>query len=324
MLRKHGLAGRWCYVAADGTYHGMDRAEVERVFARADLFIDRGLHETWDAESAGVAVRVLLDPDPGLRQVNMERARRNGAPVPQYDAYYTYGRHIGTERSTAPTVGLAWHHVFHPVDTRLHQPHSLLPDRPFTTVMNWRSLPPVEIDGARYGMKDVEFDKFLGLPRLVDVPCEVAVEGHDVPFEMLRDAGWSVVPAIATTSSMAAYNDYIDGSRGEFSVAKEVYVGLNAGWFSDRSATYLARGRPVVVQDNGLEGVLPLGEGLFAVRDADAAADAIRAITAEPERHAKAARRIAREFLDTDVVLGRFLDELGIASRPRRAATPAR
>ncbi|MCZ7525869.1 MAG: glycosyltransferase [Acidimicrobiia bacterium] len=321
LLRRHGLGGRWCYVSADGAYHGMERSQVEEVFARTDVFLDRGLHQTWDEESARVPVRVLLDPDPGFRQVKLENARRRGEPMPDYDAYYTYGRHIGSARSPAPTAGLPWRHVFHPVDTRLHRRTPMPRHGPFTTVMNWQSLPPVELDGTRYGMKDVEFAKFSHLPRLVDVPCEVAVEGHDVPVEQLLRDGWSVVSALETTRSFGSYADYVDASMGEFSVAKEVYSGLEVGWFSDRSAVYLARGRPVVVQDNGLDGVLPLGEGLFSVRDADEAAAAIAAIRAAPDRHAAAARRIAEEHLDTSVVLGRFLAELGV---PAPVGVPGR
>jgi hypothetical protein len=319
LLRRHGLAGRWCYVSADGIYHGMDRRSVEAVFERADVFIDRGLHGTWDDEAAAVPVRVLLDPDPGFRQIKMEKDRRRGAPPPPYDAFYTYGFHVGTKRSAAPTAGLPWRHVFHPVDVRLHRPSPPPRDGAFTTVMNWKSLPPVEIDGARYGMKDVEFPRFEHLPSLVDVPMEVAVEGHDVPQDRLERAGWSVVSALEATRSVETFSRYIDRSLGEFSVAKEVYRGLGVGWFSDRSAAYLARGRPVIIQDNGLAGVLPLGEGLFAVHDAEEAAEAIAAVAAEPERHSRAARRIAVEHLDTDVVLGRFLDELGVSGEGLRS-----
>jgi hypothetical protein len=318
LLRQHRLDDAWCYVSADGRYHGMDRATVESIFARADVFIDRGLHGTWDEESAGVPVRVLLDPDPGYRQVQMENACRRGERVPRYDRYYTYGQNIGTPLSPAPTAGLTWGRVFHPVDTRLYQPAPPSSDGPFSTVMNWQSLPPVVFDGARYGMKDIEFPKFEQLPQLVDVPLEVAVEGHDVPVDRLERSHWSVVSALDVTSSLETYTGYIRRSRAEFSVAKEVYVKMNVGWFADRSAAYLAHGRPVVVQDNGLEGHLPLGEGLFSVATLEEAAAALQAVVRHPQRHAAAARRIAEEHLDTSVVLGRFLEELGIERQGRR------
>jgi hypothetical protein len=314
LLDAHGLGGRWCYVAADGGYHGMTREEVDDVFDRADLFIDRGLHQTWDEEADGVAVRVLLDPDPGLRQVRLDHARAKGRALPAYDAYYTYGHNIGTPRSHAPTAGLTWRHVFHPIDTALYRPHRPVTSGRCTTIMNWHALDHVVHDGEVYGMKDVQFPRYEGLPRLVEVPMEVAVEGPRIPRQRLTDAGWHVVSALDVTATYESYLTYITSSLAEFSVVKDVYHRFNVGWFSDRSAAYLAHGRPVVVQDNGIADHLPVGEGLFEVADQDQAADAIARIAREPERHAQAARCIAEEHLDARVVLKRFLGELGVGS----------
>jgi hypothetical protein len=323
LLDRHGLAGRWCYVAADGTYHGLSRDEVERVCAGADLYIDRGAHHTWDDETSDVPVRVLLDPDPGHRQLTMERARQRGADEPPYDAYYTYGHNIGTPRSPAPTAGRAWRHVFHPVDTSLYRRQPLPDGGAFTTVMNWRSLPNAVFDGRTYGMKDVEFARFERLPTTIDVPLEVAVEGRHVPATRLLAQGWRVTSALEVTRSLESFRRYVTASLGEFSVVKEVYAGLNVGWFSDRSAAYLAHGRPVVVQANGIRDHLPVGEGLFEVADVAEAADAITRIARDPERHAAAARRLAEDHLDTSVVLGRFLSALGIPSAPPTASAGA-
>jgi hypothetical protein len=312
LLAGHGLAGRWCYVDATGTYHGLSRPVVEAVFARCDVFIDRGMHQTWEDEAAQVPIRVLLDPDPGVRQVALDRVRACGKPLPVYDGYYTYGGNIGTSRSQAPTAGLPWQHVFHPVDTSRCVAHPPAVGGACTTVMNWQSLDHVVHDGAVYGMKDRRFPHFEHLPRLVDVPMEVAVHGRGVPVSRLEAAGWRVVSALDVTASHRTYLEYITGSLAEFSVVKDVYCRMNVGWFSDRSAAYLAHGRPVVVESNGISDHLPVGEGLFEVADVDEAAEAIGRIAREPARHGAAARRIAEDHLDTDVVLGRFLDQLGV------------
>jgi hypothetical protein len=194
----------------------------------------------------------------------------------------------------------------------------------FTTVMNWRSLPSAALDGVSYGMKDVEFAKFEALPAMVDVPLELAVEGRGVPAARLQAHGWRLTAALEATRSLESFRDYVTASLGEFSVVKEVYAGLNVGWFSDRSAAYLAHGRPVVVQANGISGHLPVGEGLFEVADVAEAADAIARIAREPERHAAAARRLAERHLDTSVVLSRFLAELGIPFAQSPAPAGAR
>jgi hypothetical protein len=319
LLDRHGLRGKWCYVSADGTYHGMSRAQVESVAARADLFVDRGLHRSWDDETADVPVRVLLDPDPGFRQVMLANAVADGRPLPVYDAYFTYGHNIGTARSTAPTAGVRWGHVFHPVDTTLYAPAPPpAAGASWTTVMHWRALERVEYAGRVYGMKDVQFRQFEDVPTRVIVPMEVAIEGASAPVDRLRASGWRVVSALDATVSYASYHDYLRRSFGEFSVVKDVYRQLNVAWFSDRSAAYLAHGRPVIVQSNGIAGHLPTGEGLFEVADVQEAADAIEQVARDPARHAAAARRIAEEHLDSRVVLTRFLDELGIVSRARQ------
>jgi hypothetical protein len=327
LLDQHDLHRKWCYVAADGSYHGMSQAEVELVIARADLFIDRGLHRTWDDETADVPLRVLLDPDPGFRQVKLANAVAEGKPVPIYDAYYTYGHNVGTARSAAPTAGLRWRHLFHPVDTALYAPAPPpTRDAPWTTVMNWRPLERVEYSGRAYGMKDAQFHHFEDIPTRVSVPMEVAVEGSSAPLDRLRQRGWRVVSALDASASYAAYHDYLRRSFAEFSVVKDVYRGLSVGWFSDRSAAYLAHGRPVVVQANGIAGHLPIGEGLFEVADVHEAVDAIEQVARDPARHSAAARGIAEEHLDSRVVLGRFLDELGMSSPTKRTCitSPAR
>jgi hypothetical protein len=141
---------------------------------------------------------------------------------------------------------------------------------------------------------------------------EIAVSGKSIPTAQLREAGWRLRNAHEVTISFDSYAEYIRTSKGEFSVCKNVFVATNSGWFSDRSAAYLASSRPVVLQDTGFSEHLPCGRGLFAVRTADEAAAALEEIHGNYECHAKWARDIAVECLDAPKVLGRFLHEFGI------------
>ena len=151
------------------------------------------------------------------------------------------------------------------------------------------------------------------LPRLADrARFELAVAGKEVPRARLRQAGWTLRDAHEVTASYDSYRDFVRSSRGEFSVAKNVFVATGSGWFGDRSAAYLAAGRPVVLQDTGISERLPCGEGLFAVRDADEAAAAVESIEGDYPRHSGAAREIAREFLATDRVLPPLLEVVGV------------
>ncbi len=315
LLERFGLREHWCYVDARGRYHGLPRERVDELFRSADLFIDRGLtHGDWMAESESSAVTVLMDGDPGYCQMQMEQLLAEGKPVPDYDHYYTVGRNLGTASSTSPTAGQPWRPLFHPVVVDLFRDSGPANNGAFTTVMNWHAHRTLEYQGRVYGQKDMEFGKFMTLPRLTNIPLEIAVHGKDVPVQELLDHGWLIRDAHQVTSSFDSYGDYIATSCGEFGVCKNVFVATQCGWFSDRSAAYLASGRPVVLQETGFSNHLPCGEGLFAVRNAEEAAAAIEAIAGNYARHSHAARSLAREYLDASVVLGRFLTELGIRS----------
>jgi hypothetical protein len=322
LLARFGLQDQWCFVDAQGRYHGLSRPRIEDVLRTADLFLDMGTHGAWLGEASG-GVSVFLDGEPGFNQMKMEKRRSAGERLAEYDYYYTAGSNVGTSRSSAPTSGFDWHHLWHPVVTEMLPIVPVGPDSAFTTVMNWQSHDPIEFNGQLYGQKDVEFEHFLDLPGRTTVPMEIAVAGKHVPHQALTDAGWAVRDAHAVTSSFDSFTDYIRRSRGEFSVCKHVFVATNSGWFSDRSAAYLASGRPVVMQDTGFGEHLPVGRGLFAVKNVDEASAAIESITANYNAHSRWARELALEYLESVKVLAVFLDELGAPQSRRESSAPA-
>jgi hypothetical protein len=311
LLRRFGLQDKWCFVDATGRYHGLTRERVEAVFKSADLFVDLDWNE-WLVEAANAQLRVFVDGEPGWCQINIENLRRAGEELPHYDYYYTVGRNVGTDRSTAPTGGESWRHISPPVLVERFPYCPVNKDAPFTTVMNWQSNKYVAFDGTMYRQKDFEFAKFIDLPSRTTTPLEVAVSGKKVPRQQLRDCGWRVRNADDVAVTIDSYKQYILDSRGEFSVAKNVFVAMNCGWLSDREGYYMASGRPVVVQETGFSAHLPCGQGLFAIQTVDEAAAAIETINSNFERHSRWARDIAVEYLDAPKVLGRFLHELGI------------
>lgn len=312
LLGRFGLQDRWCFVDAQERYHGLSRQRVEALFQSADVFIDMGTHGAWFLEAAAAQLRVLVDGEPGFTQIKLEKRLAAGEAVPEYDCYYTVGQNIGTAQTTAPTARKVWRSLFHPVDTDLFHTEPSPHHAPFTTVMNWQSHPPLEFNGATYGQKDREFARFMDLPRRTESTLEVAISGRNVPTAQLFASGWRVRDAHAVTLSFDSFQEYIRASRGEFSVCKHVFVATHSGWFSDRSAAYLASGRPVVLQDTGFSVHLPCGRGLFAVRTVDEAAAALDEINSDYHRHTQWAREIGCEYLEATKVLGRFLRELGL------------
>ncbi|MBW3539114.1 MAG: hypothetical protein KY476_02485 [Planctomycetes bacterium] len=311
LLARLGLERKWCYVDAAGAYHGLARAAVEDVFRTADVFLDMGTHGSWLPEAEQTGCRVLIDGEPGFTQMKMAARLARGETLPAYHDYVTTGRNIGTERSSAPSAGQTWRHIWHPVDVEKFPVVSPAAAARVTTVMHWQSYEPLTYEGRVYGHKDVEFDKFFDLPSHVATELEVAVGGPHTPAERLRQAGWHVRDAHHVTRSFDSFVEYVQDSLAEFSVCKNGFVATNSGWFSDRSAAYLASGRPVVMQDTGFSDHLPTGAGLFAVRTVEEAADALDAIRGDYRRHSAAARAVAEEHLQAETVLGELIRDLG-------------
>ena len=312
LFKRYGLEGRWCYVDAAGEAHGISRSSIDATIASADAFIDMGTHGAWLEHAQTAGVRVQIDGLPGFTQIKMANDLERGGTILNYDFYYTNGMNIGQENCSAPTAGVRWGHVLHPVVCDIFDVQPPPPDAPFTTVMNWQSDDPVVYRGTSYGQKDVEFEKFFDLPSRTSVPLELAVAGSRVPKDRLIENGWRLRSGHEVTMTYDDFVGYVNASRGELSIARNAFVAANTAWFSDRGTAYLACGRPVVQQETGFSEHLPCGEGLFAVNDAADAAAAIGTICGDYDRHSRRAREIARDCLDASVVLKRFLSEIGI------------
>ena len=312
LLERFGFGDRWHFADFAGRSHGLDAARVRAAFDAADLFAEMGSGHSWLGHAAASRLRVLIDSEPSFTQMKMARRLAAGRSVLAFDHYYTPGKNIGTAASSAPTAGLPWRPLTEPVALELFPLEPAKDEAPFTTVMTWKSFQAREYEGKRYGHKDLEFQKFEELPRLTRVPLEIAVSGHDVPRERLERAGWRVRDANRVSTTFESYADYVRRSRGEFSVCKNCFVETRNGWFGDRAAVYLASGRPVVMQDTGWSAHLPCGEGLFAVRTVEEAAEALDEVGRRHSEHARRARAIAEEHLAAEKVLAGFLAELGI------------
>jgi hypothetical protein len=125
--------------------------------------------------------------------------------------------------------------------------------------------------------------------------------------ELLLANGWKLADPHEVAASPAAYADYIRRSRAEISCPKPIFRELKTGWLSDRSAAYLASGRPVLAEDTGLSDHLPTGEGLLVFRDLEEAVAGVAEIDAHYEHHCRAARMFAEEYLDSDRCLSKML-----------------
>jgi GT2 family glycosyltransferase len=327
IMRRFGLADRWAFRALhdDGRCFGMSELQLQRLYGAAALILNLHGGTLPLPELAATGRLVYLETDPVQLQLELHHGVQETIDfLEPHRAFFTFAENWGR-----PDCRLPAHSRFQFLPTRQPIVLDLWPDRSpqpaalFTTIGNWRQeWRDVTFNGERYTWsKHHEFVKHLDLPRRSGQGFELALSScEESERAMLAERGWRVRDGLEVSRGIDRYRDYIGASRGEFTVAKDQNVRLRTGWFSDRSATYLASGRPVVTQDTGFGCALPTGEGLFAFDSPAAAVEAIEAIAADYPRHARAARELAREHFGHERVLGAMLERLGLdGRRPRQA-----
>jgi hypothetical protein len=293
---------------------GPDAGRVACIAAEADGLVTLAAHYRREPYPLidRVRPRILIEQDPGY--VHLWAAGGDATDVlGEHDLHFTVGGNVGSPRCALPTLGIRWRPTWNPVVLDWWSAERPVTRDRFTTVADWRGYGYLEFEGQVLGPKADEFRKFIELPRLAGEEMEIAlaIDSEDPDLALLRSHGWRIEsPRVVATPAL--YRDYVAGSAGEFSCVKGGYAGTRGGWFSDRSACYLAAGRPVILQATGFADLLPTGRGLFSVATVAEAAEAVRAIRADYARHSAAARAIAREHFDSAKVARRVLDEAGI------------
>ena len=314
VMERFGLGDRWCLLYDGGReVAGLGRDDVIELTARSALLINvMGYLE--DEEILGAApVRAFLDIDPGFGQI--WKALGLHDLFRGHDRFLTVGGRIGSADCGVPTVGLDWVPIMPPVELAAWPVQSDRGDC-FTSVASWRgAFGPLEYEGRTLGLRVHEFRRFFELPERAPVEFELALDIDEAETDdlgALRRHGWELADPRLAAGDPCRYRDYVQGSSAELMVAKNLYVETNSGWFSDRSACYLASGRPVLAQDTGLDGLLPTGEGLVTFSTLEEAVAGVGEITGDYERHSRAAREIAEQHFSAAKVLPRMLERLGV------------
>jgi hypothetical protein len=288
---------------------GLPYERIREVARAADVLINiNGMLRDPDLVEPA-PIRLYLDLDPVFNQLWAEDGIDIGLEA--HTHFVTVGLLVGAPGSTVPTAGRSWLTTPQPV---------VLADWPvaeadvwggLTTVGNWRSYGSIERDGVRYGQKAHSYRRFFELPRRAAVPIYAGLAIHPderVDLGSLVENGWRLLDPGEVAGTPDRYQAFVQGSWAELGIAKEGYVVSRSGWFSDRSACYLASGRPVIAQETGFSDFLPTGEGLLAFTTVDEVLAAIDALRTDYGRHARAARQLAEGLLDSDKVLTRLLD----------------
>jgi hypothetical protein len=295
---------------------------VEDFCRSADLLIDLNDAVPLAPWLAAVPVRALIDTDPVFTQVAHRQNPARRAAAAEHTVFFTFGENLPARASTVPDDGFPWLPTRQPIDLALWPARPPQPAGPWTTIMQWDSYPALVDAGVDYGMKSASFAAYRDLPQHVGEVLEIALGSASAPRAALEHAGWRLADPLAVSRTLAGYADYIAASKGELSVAKHGYVVSGSGWFSERSACYLASGRPVVVQDTGFSRFLPCGEGLLAFSSPEEAGACLDDASRRYGRHCAIARELAREHFAADRVLADLVERALARAPGDGGATP--
>ena len=321
VMGRFGMEERWAYhFPWKSQWYGLADNKREEVICSADILINVSGSLAYPEKYRHIPCLVYIDSDPVFTQAKLARGQIDfQRMIEMHDVHFSFGEHMS---GAVPETAFDWRPTRQPVvlgEWRQGGPvHNV-----YTTVMNWTSYKPLKYRGTTYAQKDVEFERFMDLPGMVpEVSLEIAVntgKTRRTPRGLLESKGWHVVHPDQVCPDLDTYRSYIVSSRAEWSVAKNGYVVGQSGWFSCRSACYLAAGRPVVVQDTGFSGVLPTGTGIVTFSTLQEAIDGIRDVESRYDIHCRAAREIAEQYFDSSQVLANLLEESMASTAGKKA-----
>lgn len=313
VMKEFELEERSSLLHDSGAHWGIAPRLLEEIAAEAQMLVNTSGNLDLEPLFDRFRRRIYLDIDPGFTQY-WHSQELLGPALGKHDLHFTIGANIGKPDCPIPDAGIRWHPTLQPV---------ILADWPtqpspscerLTTVGSLRGPygRVVHSDG-RFGLKIHEMRRVAALPYLVEPAMELALGiGPDDERDrrLLAESGWRLVDPGSVASTPQEFRTYVQGSDGEFSVAQGIYVETGSGWFSDRTARYLSSSKPAIVQDTGLDSHLPVGEGLVTFRTLAEAAAAVNLVRSDYEKHRRAARQIAEEYLDAEKVIGAMVERV--------------
>ena len=318
ILEAHGFAGRWAFRGnyPEGRCYGMSEEQILRLYREADAVLNVTASQELREEHMAIPRRVYVESDPFAVQIKVAQGDESTlAALDAHDIHFSFGENLGAPDCTVPverykwlptrqTVLMdVWENPFPPVSTA-----------PYTTITTWHNKGKSIVYGGEkyYWTKDREFVRFIDLPKRRAVNFELAVVVNEETERTLRGNGWSLVDSLPISTDVNAYREYIQRSRGEFTVAKDQVVRPVTGWFSDRSASFLAAGRPVITHETGFSKFLPTGKGLFGFLTMEDILAAVDVIESDYEGACRAAREVAAEYFAAEKVLGSLMERAGL------------
>lgn len=309
VLGPLGFGERWGFHDAHtSTWHGPLAGKVPAITHSADVVLNLACANPLRSWLHDIPRRIYLDEDPAFTQIRLltdDQARQRAL---EHNMFATFGENIPGGTARLPVDGLSWLPARQPVFLPAIPMAMPCPAGKFTTVMQWQSYRTLRFDGVRYGVKAESFEPLIDLPARAGPFFEIALGGTSAPRSLLRKKGWSIVNPLPLSCDPWTYETFIRQSKAEFGLAKEAYTVANTGWFSERSACYLAMGKPVLAQETGFSNWLKAASGVVPFASLDEACAGVQAIKERYTEHCQAARAVAEEYFDSRKVLSRLLE----------------
>ena len=324
LAREHGFEGRWAYCARykdPFEISGMSQAALTTLYKEADCALNIcGSHDL-NEELSSIHHLIYVESDPGVEQIKVDQGEKETISYLRAHRHlFTFGENIGTKAFVVPTNGFTWLTTRQPVVTDLWcdsiEATEPPPGKLFTSICNWSTSGKKDIvwKNSNYlWSKSVEFLRFVEAPKLSGEPFELATDIKEEEERGLFEKNdWRLILPHDLSVNWNDCRDYIRNSKGEFTCAKDQYIRLNTGWFSDRTACYLAAGRPVITQETGFTSHYGGKEGLLSFSTMQEIIDGVASIRADYRRHSRAALEIAREIFEAEKVLQSLLDRADV------------
>lgn len=324
LASQYGFEDHWAYCARyiePFATIGMDRNALTKLYKEADCALNISGSHALNEELASIRQLIYIESDPGVEQIKIDNGEQDTIDyLRAHQCLFTFGENIGTATFPVPLHDFTWPTTRQPVVTDFwfdaDQAPLLAPEALLTSICNWSTAGKKDIvwrNSNYLWSKSTAFLQFAKAPKRCGEPFELATEIVDESErELFCKNDWRLVSPYELSVDWSLYRNYISNSKGEFTCAKDQYVRLNTGWFSDRSACYLAAGRPVITQETGFTAHYGGKEGLLSFSTMEEIVDAVASVRLDYQRHSRAALDIAREIFEAEKVLKSLLERAGI------------
>jgi len=311
LFSKFGINDRWVYYDAHlSSWLGPCREKISEICKTADIIFNISGVNPLREWFQNIPYRVLIDTDPVFTQIRHLTDKKAMELARQHNSFFTFAEKINDADCLIPKDGFNWKPTRQPIVLDVWQKTPGNKFASYTTVMQWDSYKEQTYNGFVYGMKSLSFKEFMYLPQKTTETLELALGSVTAPNKLLKSLGWHIINPLEVTKTPWRYQQYISESKAEFSIAKHGYVAAKTGWFSERSACYMAAGRPVVTQDTGFSELFEANKGLFVFSSPDEVTEIFEEINLDYSGHCNAARELVGIYFNSYSVLENLIGNI--------------